>query len=91
MTRAAKRAVRAHRQIGLELLADVERAVPNAGEPPVQLAEVHRRVGYGARITVACVLSELTKNGRVTWQAGWAQRSAHIVRLYRRAAEGASR
>jgi hypothetical protein len=82
MTRGPKR-----RSIGSELLADVERALPSAGEPPVQLAELHRRIGYGARVTVACVLSEMVKTGRASWQAGWAQRSAHIVRLYRRAAE----
>jgi hypothetical protein len=78
------------RSIGPALLADVERVLPSAGEPPLQLAVLHDRVGYGARVTVACALTELVKSGRASWQAGFAQRSAHIVRLYRLAGGAAA-
>jgi hypothetical protein len=71
--------------LGPAFLADVERALPAAGEPPLQLAEIHDRVGYNARASVEHALRALIDAGRAMFQEGPAQRSRSIVRLYRRA------
>jgi hypothetical protein len=72
--------------LGSAFLADVERALPAAGEPPLQLAEIHDRVGYNATASVAFALRTLIAAGRAAFHEGPAQRSRAIVRLYRRVA-----